>query len=77
MYSYATGLSSALSFASLIEADPKNAVKYIDMLKGGSSRDSVSMLKDAGVDLTTPAPIEFALREFDETLTQLEALLNK
>lgn len=77
VYSYATGLSSALSFASLIEADPKNAVKYIDMLKGGSSRDSVSMLKDAGVDLTTPAPIEFALREFDETLTQLEALLNK
>ena len=30
----------------------------------------MSLLKDAGVDLTTPAPIDFALKEFDKTLTE-------
>lgn len=75
VYSYATGLSSALSFASLIEQSPENAEKYINMLKAGSSKDSVTLLKEAGVDLTTPAPIEFALKDFDKTLTELEGLL--
>ena len=77
VYSYATGLSSALSFANLIEKGPENAEKYINMLKGGCSKDSITLLREAGVDLSTPAPIEFALKEFDRTLTELEALLNK
>ena len=77
VYSYATGLSSALSFANLIESDPQNAVKYIDMLKAGGSKNSVELLKEAGVDLNTPAPIEFALKEFDQALTELEKLLAK
>lgn len=77
VYSYATGLSSALSFANLIESSEQNAVKYIDMLKAGSSKNSVELLKEAGVDLTTPAPIEYALKSFDETLSELEALLGK
>ncbi|MBQ8037707.1 MAG: oligoendopeptidase F [Proteobacteria bacterium] len=77
VYSYATGLSSALSFASLIEQGPENAQKYLTMLKSGCAKDSVTLLKEAGVDLTTPAPIEFALKEFDNTLNELEALLNK
>ncbi|MBR4985356.1 MAG: oligoendopeptidase F [Proteobacteria bacterium] len=77
VYSYATGLSSALSFASLIEQSPENAQKYLTMLKSGSAKDSVTLLREAGVDLTTPAPIAFALQEFDKTLTELETLLNK
>lgn len=77
VYSYATGLSSALSFANLIEQSPENAAKYLDMLKAGCSRPSVDLLRDAGVDLATPAPIEFALKSFNDTLTELESLLNK
>lgn len=77
VYSYATGLSSALTFANLIAQSPDNAKKYIDMLKAGASAPSVDLLKAAGVDLTTPAPIEFALKEFDRTLTELETLLAK
>ncbi len=77
VYSYATGLSSALAFAKLIEASPENAQKYINMLKSGSARDSVTLLKEAGVDLTTPAPIESALKEFEETVDALDKLLTK
>jgi oligoendopeptidase F len=61
----------------MIAQSPDNAKKYIDMLKAGASAPSVDLLKAAGVDLTTPAPIEFALQEFDKTLTELEALLAK
>ena len=75
VYSYATGLSSALSFANLIEQNPENAEKYLNMLRAGSSKDSVTLLKEAGVDLTTPEPIIFALQEFDKTLQELEKLL--
>ena len=77
VYSYATGLSSALSFANLIQQGPENAEKYITMLKSGCSRPSVDLLRDAGVDLATPAPIEFALNSFNEALTELEKLLAK
>ncbi|MFA5623590.1 MAG: oligoendopeptidase F [Bradymonadales bacterium] len=75
VYSYATGLSSALSFAKLIPQSPENAEKYIDMLKAGGSDAPVTLLKNAGVDLTSPAPIQSALQEFDETLKELSALL--
>lgn len=77
VYSYATGLSSALSFAKLIESSPENAARYIDMLKAGSADDSITLLKNAGVDLNTPQPIQFALDTFDQTLTELEKLLAK
>ena len=77
VYSYATGLSSALAFARLIEASPENADKYINMLKSGSVKDSVTLLREAGVDLTTPAPIADALKEFGDTVDQLEKLLVK
>lgn len=75
VYSYASGLSSALSFAKLIPQSPENAEKYLDMLKAGGSDAPVTLLKNAGVDLTTPAPIQEALQEFDTTLTELSNLL--
>lgn len=77
VYSYATGLSSALAFARLIQASPENADKYINMLKSGCAKDSVTLLREAGVDLTTPTPIADALKEFEETVDQLEKLLIK
>ena len=66
-----------MSFANLIEQSPENAAKYINMLKAGCSQPSVDLLREAGVDLATPAPIEFALKSFNDTLTELEQLLNK
>ena len=47
------------------------------MLKSGSVKDSVTLLREAGVDLTTPAPIADALKEFGDTVDQLEKLLVK
>ena len=47
---------------------------YITFLSSGCSRDPISLLKLAGVDLSTPEPVEQALCLFEELLTELETL---
>ena len=44
-------------------------------LKTGNSMYAIDMLKVAGVDMTTPKPIEDALALFEQLLTELERLL--
>ena len=40
----------------------------------GSSAYTIDLLRDAGVDMTTPEPVEQALTAFKETLEQVEQL---
>ena len=47
---------------------------YIRFLSAGCTDDPVSILKIAGVDLSTEKPVEDAMKYFDELLTQLEEL---
>jgi oligoendopeptidase F len=75
VYQYATGLSAALALSRQILDEGQPAVdRYLRFLSTGSSRSSIDMLRDAGVDMTTPAPIEQAMRTFGQLLDQLEAL---
>ena len=48
---------------------------YIRFLSGGCSKSPIDLLKDAGVDMTTSAPVEEALALFGELLDEMEALL--
>ena len=48
--------------------------KYKGFLKSGGSKYPVDILKDAGVDMTTPAPIEATIKRFNELLDMLEEL---
>ncbi|MDE7306379.1 MAG: oligoendopeptidase F [Clostridia bacterium] len=76
VYKYATGIISAINIAKRILTEGDKAVKdYFKFLSGGGSTDPVSLLKLAGVDLTTPEPYKVAMREFDETLTEFEKLM--
>ena len=45
------------------------------MLSAGSSRYAYDMLKDAGVDLTTSAPFDTAMREMNGIMDRIEAIL--
>ena len=49
--------------------------RYLRFLSSGSSDYSIDLLRDAGVDLSTPAPIQQALDTFGRYLDELEALL--
>ena len=76
VYKYATGIISAISIVKRILSEGESAVKdYFEFLSGGGSTDPVSILKKAGVDLTTKAPFETAMKEFADTLSEFEKLL--
>jgi oligoendopeptidase F len=75
VYQYATGISAALALSKQIIADGQSAVdRYLRFLRSGSSRSSIDLLREAGVDMTTPQPIQQALDTFDALLDELEAL---
>ena len=73
VYKYATGIISAISIVSRILKDGESAVEdYFRFLSSGSETDPVTILKKAGVDLTTSAPFETAMQEFQDTLNELK-----
>jgi len=76
VYKYATGLSAAVALSESILKEGESAVKrYIEFLSSGDSDYPVELLKKAGVDLTTPAPVEGALKKFGSILDEFESLL--
>ena len=76
VFQYATGFSAAVAIANRILAEGEPAVAdYKKFLSGGSSTDPISLLKIAGVDMSTPDPINSALKLFDELLDEMESLV--
>ena len=75
VYQYATGFSAAAALAERILSLGEPAVKdYKRFLSGGSSADPIALLKLAGVDMSTPGPVNAALRLFGELVEELENL---
>ena len=76
VFQYATGFSAAVAIANRILAEGAPAVAdYKRFLSGGSSTDPVSLLKIAGVDMSTPEPVNSALELFGELVEELEEIL--
>lgn len=77
VYQYATGFSAAASLSKKILEEGEPAVKrYLAFLKAGSSDYPIEVLKKAGVDMTSPKPIEDALSLFENVLEEMEGLLD-
>jgi oligoendopeptidase F len=77
VFQYATGYSAAIALSRRILSEGEPAVKdYIRFLSGGCSKSPIDLLKDAGVDMTGPEPVEQALALFDKLLDEMEALTN-
>lgn len=75
VYQYATGLSAALALSKQIINEGQPAVeRYLTFLQSGSSKSSIDLLRAAGVDMTTPEPIQAAMNTFGELLDQMEQL---
>lgn len=76
VYQYATGYAAAIALSRRILREGESAVRdYIGFLSGGCSADPVTLLRGAGVDMATPAPVEDATKLFDELIGEMEALL--
>ena len=78
VYKYATSYSAAvaISDALLHEGEPARK-RYLAFLSLGGSMDPLEELQHAGVDFTSPAPVEAALRKFEEVLDAAEKLIMK
>lgn len=73
VYQYTTGFSAANSFSKMIVEEGESAVeRYMGFLKSGGSDYPINILKKAGVDMSTPKPLEDTIRRFDELLEMLE-----
>ncbi len=79
VFTYATGLTSGLALADEISTHgDKAAQRYIDnMLKAGSSAPPLDILRNAGVDLETAAPIVSAMDAFEDTVREFDKLWTK
>lgn len=76
VYQYATGFSAAMALSQRILREGESAVEdYLRFLSGGCSTDPVSLLKIAGVDVSTPQPVNEALALFGSLVEELEQLL--
>lgn len=76
VYQYATGIAASTALARAVLTEGQQAVdRYLRMLHSGSSDYSIDLLKQAGLDMMTPVPIEAAVAEFDRAVGELEALL--
>jgi oligoendopeptidase F len=75
VYQYATSFSAAVAIARRILKEGESAVKpYLAFLKSGCTQDPVSLLRIAGVDLSTSQPVDEALEVFSDVIAQMEAL---
>jgi oligoendopeptidase F len=76
VYKYATGISASCALAErVLSGGTKERDDYFAFLKSGGSRFPIESLKLAGVDMSSPAPVEAACRAFGRLVGQLETLL--
>jgi len=76
VYKYATGFSAATALKEQILKEGEPAVKrYMQFLGAGGSDYPITILKNAGVDLSTPQPVAAALDYFGRLVAEMEALV--
>ncbi|HYY29979.1 MAG TPA: oligoendopeptidase F [Chthoniobacterales bacterium] len=75
VYKYATGISAALSLAHrVLNGGQAEVDAYLGFLKSGGAKFPIDTLKDAGVDMQSPEPIEKAIALFARRLKELREL---
>lgn len=75
VYQYSTGISAATALSQQVLTEGAPAVeRYLNFLKSGGSKYSIDLLKGAGVDMTTPAPVQQTLDLFSKLVDQMASL---
>ncbi|WP_094607263.1 Oligoendopeptidase F, plasmid [Sporomusa silvacetica DSM 10669] len=78
VYQYVTGYAAATTLAEKMLHEGASAQqRYIEFLKSGGADYPITILKNAGVDMSTSQPVELTLAKFSTMLDELELLLSK
>jgi len=76
VYKYATGLSASIALSQkVLNGGESDLADYLAFLRSGCSKYPLDLLRDAGVDLESPEPVDTALSQFSELVEQLDQLL--
>ena len=77
VYKYATSFAASTALAQKILAGDRDACeKYLEFLSSGSSDYPIELMKKAGVDMTTPAPVAATMELYSNLIGQMETLLS-
>ena len=75
VYKYATGLSAAFALSEkVLNGGDKEREDYLSFLKSGGSRFPLDSLKLAGVDMSSPEPVQDAMRKFESLVNELDKI---
>ncbi|MDQ0244078.1 oligoendopeptidase F [Bacillus fengqiuensis] len=79
VYKYATSMAAAFELVKQMKEDPtgKATKRYLNFLAAGTSDYPIQLLQKAGVDMTSPKPIEHVLSYFDSLVSEMEQILKK
>lgn len=78
VYQYATSFAAAIAISTKILNQEEGIVEnYKTFLKGGCSKDPISLLKQCGIDMSKPDAIEQSLEVFKQYVHQLEELIHE
>jgi oligoendopeptidase F len=84
VYQYATSLTASSYLAATIREEEakkppvtKTRDAYLQMLSKGSSEYPIDELKGAGVDMTTSAPFDAAMKEMNKVMNEMEKILDR
>lgn len=78
VYQYATCYAAAQALSQKIMVEGKKFLPtYEKFLATGTSKYAVDVLKDAGVDMTTPDPVNRTIQTFADLVNQVEKLLDE
>ena len=76
VFQYATGYSAAIALSrKVLSGGEQDLQDYLGFLSGGCSKSPIDLLKGAGVDMTSPEPVNAALQLFGKLLDEMEALM--
>ena len=74
VYQYATGMSAAIALSRQV-LESGDASRYLGFLRSGGKLDPIDTLAAAGVDMTSPDPVDHALALFSRRVDELAAML--
>ena len=78
VYQYATSFTASAALSEQVLAGDKAATKrFLEFLSSGSSGYPISLLKKAGVDMTTSEPFDLTMKKMNRVMNEMEKILER
>ena len=78
VFQYSTGITASLALSDMVlNGGEKEQTRYLNLLKSGGNGYPVTLLKKAGVDMTSSAPYLAAIKQFSTMVDEMQVLVDK